>query len=148
MRLPVRTTLLQNAADSDVPRLLCDYQSERHCSKTAWQDYMAFCVCDYQSERHCSKTALKASNAVCSCDYQSERHCSKTRGLVRHYGRPCDYQSERHCSKTAQSCRSFAKRAITSQNDTAPKRLKCLSPLRVVRLPVRTTLLQNRRDAL
>jgi len=34
VRLPVRTALLQNTLDITGYPLRCDYQSERHCSKT------------------------------------------------------------------------------------------------------------------
>ena len=34
VRLPVRTALLQNVIDEAQLLLKCDYQSERHCSKT------------------------------------------------------------------------------------------------------------------
>ena len=34
MRLPVRTTLLQNGSLVGASDEVCDYQSERHCSKT------------------------------------------------------------------------------------------------------------------
>ena len=56
---------------------------------------------------------------------------------------PCDYQSERHCSKTGQQARTKARCAITSQNDTAPKHMRWHTMQGAVRLPVRTTLLQN-----
>ena len=56
MRLPVRTALLQNSISLLVDGSLCDYQSERHCSKTVGCDASWVSWCDYQSERHCSKT--------------------------------------------------------------------------------------------
>ena len=99
VRLPVRTALLQNRLYALVYSHGCDYQSERHCSKTGPQVLRLEVECDYQSERHCSKT--------------------RTRGPVREDR--CDYQSERHCSKTAEGGEKAGGRAITSQNGTAPK---------------------------
>ena len=102
--------------------------------------------CDYQSERHCSKTVIHVCTDWRLCDYQSERHCSKTYLLGLDDNPQCDYQSERHCSKTAGSVTKYAYGAITSQNDTAPKLKKRIRVVSPVRLPVRTTLLQNMRD--
>ena len=56
VRLPVRTALLQNISSSQAISSKCDYQSERHCSKTSPSAIRVRLVCDYQSERHCSKT--------------------------------------------------------------------------------------------
>ena len=77
----------------------------------------------------------------------------------------CDYQSERHCSKTLAGAKRMPVSAITSQNGTAPKHnvkfdLGALGAITsqngtapkpsvsqfscgIVRLPVRTALLQN-----
>ena len=55
----------------------------------------------------------------------------------------CDYQSERHCSKTSCVPPIRRSRAITSQNGTAPKRHQRKTQSDLVRLPVRTALLQN-----
>ena len=121
MRLPVRTTLLQNRR---------------------WRFQVAAPV------RLPVRTTLLQNTTLCidgstKCDYQSERHCSKTRPWNRRCARLCDYQSERHCSKTQGSSRSSNACAITSQNDTAPKQSMRLNGIDAVRLPVRTTLLQN-----
>ena len=59
VRLPVRTALLQNSQSDGVTRSLCDYQSERHCSKTPPLHSPPYEKCDYQSERHCSKTSFQ-----------------------------------------------------------------------------------------
>ena len=126
-------------------------------------------LCDYQSERHCSKTVTVRMILIQLCDYQSERHCSKTRAPITSGGVPCDYQSERHCSKTGVGCAEVHFGAITSQNGTAPKLLGLRHPRvggaitsqngtapkpagpprrpRSVRLPVRTALLQNKSPA-
>ena len=80
VRLPVRTTLLQNGSHKVERRGRCDYQSERHCSKTENVPGALSSRCDYQSERHCSKTAHGLLVRSSLCDYQSERHCSKTIG--------------------------------------------------------------------
>ena len=56
VRLPVRTALLQNRYTRVAQDMRCDYQSERHCSKTSLIDATKAVWCDYQSERHCSKT--------------------------------------------------------------------------------------------
>ena len=40
-------------------------------------------------------------------------------------GTPCDYQSERHCSKTHVIDIALFAGVITSQNDTAPKPVRC-----------------------
>ena len=58
VRLPVRTALLQNAPLRSPGWIGCDYQSERHCSKTADYQRNQLALCDYQSERHCSKTRI------------------------------------------------------------------------------------------
>ena len=100
VRLPVRTTLLQNKKKIAQEIGMCDYQSERHCSKTNDSTTSALDGCDYQSERHCSKTAGLPLVSPGWCDYQSERHCSKTGEWAKAEGMMCDYQSERHCSKT------------------------------------------------
>ena len=101
VRLPVRTALLQNLNHLNVDLFKCDYQSERHCSKTYPPRLRPPPWCDYQSERHCSKTTMSSTVHPWWCDYQSERHCSKTSMASRLVSMPCDYQSERHCSKTA-----------------------------------------------
>ena len=170
VRLPVRTALLQNYTwcrhattrcdyqserhcsktgrltfEYDIP---CDYQSERHCSKTPYAHSRPSHQCDYQSERHCSKTIVRVSSHFLQCDYQSERHCSKTQDPRRPAGGSCDYQSERHCSKTSMLSDEEWKGAITSQNGTAPKRSLRLPILVWVRLPVRTALLQNQARAI
>ena len=100
VRLPVRTALLQNPLSKARTATRCDYQSERHCSKTRGGRLCWLPMCDYQSERHCSKTAGPPPRCLSACDYQSERHCSKTDSLVGATRALCDYQSERHCSKT------------------------------------------------
>ena len=142
----------------------CDYQSERHCSKTQFDGCAGNALCDYQSERHCSKTiaqspfsnpgAITSQNDTApkppwACPvswsvrlpvrttllqnaYPLSLALAKVRLPVRttllqniaqaiaNLSR-CDYQSERHCSKTQYQQGRKAIRAITSQNDTAPK---------------------------
>ena len=100
VRLPVRTALLQNCSCRAYQVIWCDYQSERHCSKTTYPMLSRSARCDYQSERHCSKTIILIPPIRLTCDYQSERHCSKTTYLLLCKTPKCDYQSERHCSKT------------------------------------------------
>ena len=78
VRLPVRTALLQNTNARIAMATKCDYQSERHCSKTSFGASPRVKLCDYQSERHCSKTLKALRGPMMRCDYQSERHCSKT----------------------------------------------------------------------
>ena len=78
VRLPVRTALLQNIRMKSQYCMRCDYQSERHCSKTCELAPPQSTMCDYQSERHCSKTISESNALEVVCDYQSERHCSKT----------------------------------------------------------------------
>ena len=121
VRLPVRTTLLQNGRQGVYRCDGCDYQSERHCSKT-WEALPRTCrECDYQSERHCSKTSfVRQSPNLCAITSQNDTAPKQRRNFS--HGRA---------------------RAITSQNDTAPKRDGITDKLGVVRLPVRTTLLQN-----
>ena len=121
---------------------MCDYQSERHCSKTYRDSSGTKSRCDYQSERHCSKTwsVMLATNlgAITSQNGTAPktrllraiklrvRLPVRTALLQNHYpaaclAEKCDYQSERHCSKTHQSGRLTQLGAITSQNGTAPK---------------------------
>ncbi len=78
---------------------------------------------DYQSVRHCSKTGHRACPPASLLDYQSVRHCSKTEGIGAEWLPPLDYQSVRHCSKTSSSALFMTICWITSQFDTAPKRL-------------------------
>ena len=61
VRLPVRTALLQNSLLAWHLAMKCDYQSERHCSKTYMIGKTIAQMCDYQSERHCSKTSVASS---------------------------------------------------------------------------------------
>ena len=124
VRLPVRTTLLQNNPHATHPGMLCDYQSERHCSKTRRSKKRCMSWCDYQSERHCSKTDdFIPDVSICAITSQND---------------------------TAPKLSIFAlargSSAITSQNDTAPKQQVYRNPRDHVRLPVRTTLLQNYRE--
>ena len=144
VRLPVRTALLQNPPNHQTSRTKCDYQSERHCSKTDYTLAAAPTWCDYQSERHCSKTCINTIHRIDLCDYQSERHCSKTRVVYSDNCIWCDYQSERHCSKTGQ------RKDGQGSDVRLPVRTALLQNLarrRIlfggVRLPVRTALLQN-----
>ena len=66
---------------------------------------------------------LGASISLVSLDYQSDRHCAKT-STWRTCGRSrFDYQSDRHCAKTRGTTTPTSRRLITSQIDTAPKRL-------------------------
>ena len=76
-----------------------DYQSVRHCSKTADVRFLQDRLFDYQSVRHCSKTDPEVFRDSVAFDYQSVRHCSKTPAL------------------TVYSLAGL----ITSQFDTAPK---------------------------
>ena len=142
MRLPVRTALLQNRSPGAARMPWCDYQSERHCSKTSNRRELVTPWCDYQSERHCSKTLNVIHPTYISAITSQNGTAPKRSGAclgtcrVRLPVRTallqnpiprikdklrCDYQSERHCSKTAGSDRSDLRGAITSQNGTAPK---------------------------
>ena len=86
--------------------------------KRAQENYRKF---DYQSDRHCSKTAGIPRCAPRWFDYQSDRHCSKTESKGPSLNSLFDYQSDRHCSKTAVVLDYVRERLITSQIDTAPK---------------------------
>ena len=121
VRLPVRTALLQNA--DSLPQWLkeCDYQSERHCSKTSACPSRSESVCDYQSERHCSKTtaprwsmwssAITSQNGTAPKPFDTLRIAIRVRLPVR--------------TALLQNALSSISRGIR------------------VRLPVRTALLQN-----
>ena len=98
---------------------------------------------DYQSNRHCAKTALRFSRTLKMFDYQSNRHCAKTWRHAHHAvpslitsqidtvpKRPLQGGFERHCLITSQidtvPKHSFAPvlgeaSLITSQIDTVPK---------------------------
>ena len=103
-------------------------------------------VCDYQSERHCSKTAIGPVHDKDLCDYQSERHCSKTFPSV-DFHFTCAITSQNGTApKQDFASWYWQKSAITSQNGTAPKRLGAPRLSLDVRLPVRTALLQNYRE--
>ena len=125
-------------------RRLFDYQSDRHCSKTAntYMEQVTSLITsqidtapklevdrqhvpllfDYQSDRHCSKTRQVSCLQRRAFDYQSDRHCSKTRSRARGLRLKFDYQSDRHCSKTLDCAAVRCGGLITSQIDTAPKR--------------------------
>ena len=122
VRLPVRTTLLQNRGLERFNGYRCDYQSERHCSKTVRISTIARRMCDYQSERHCSKTACRNHRSVCR---------------VRLPVRTTLLQNRNSMVWRAVVVR-LPVRTTLLQNDN----LKLLITT-LVRLPVRTTLLQN-----
>ena len=82
VRLPVRTALLQNVHDSDVWTEQCDYQSERHCSKTELPDDLVMGECDYQSERHCSKTLRNQINELLCAITSQNGTAPKHRGVM------------------------------------------------------------------
>ena len=122
VRLPVRTAQPKTQIVWSWAMSWCDYQSERHCSKTNQIIIPWPRMCDYQSERHCSKTDVYSAEQRIKCDYQSERHCSKT-----------DYTPVAACMSAITSQNGTAPKlvwrklrlavsAITSQNGTAPKR--------------------------
>ena len=121
VRLPVRTALLQNSSTL----FPCQYQ------------------CDYQSERHCSKTITQAIHQIFMCDYQSERHCSKTCTTLTQGNMRAITSQNGTAPKLFSAHLVTRQRAITSQNGTAPKRDWCPCGPGYVRLPVRTALLQN-----
>ena len=76
---------------------------------------------DYQSDRHCAKTAVGGFTPEPPFDYQSDRHCAKTMGFSRQRRQRFDYQSDRHCAKTLTYIAAVSGSLITSQIDTAPK---------------------------
>ena len=97
--LPVRTTLLQNTSHVHTYESMLDYQSERHCSKTAVVEYACKTELDYQSERHCSKTV---------------------RTLCEKPSRWITSQNDT-APKLTEIDQAEGSSWITSQNDTAPK---------------------------
>ena len=80
---------------------------------------------------------------VLRCDYQSERHCSKTRGAEGRLAPGAITSQNDTAPKRPKLCIDGCRCAITSQNDTAPKLSVSKGKGEQVRLPVRTTLLQN-----
>ena len=121
MRLPVRTALLQNLALLVTGAMQCDYQSERHCSKTCYVvSYIGICAITSQNG-----TAPKLGSA----------RVAPTSGAI---------TSQNGTAPKLPIMAAFrASRAITSQNGTAPKLDRCWCRCWLVRLPVRTALLQN-----
>ena len=142
VRLPVRTTLLQNIRMS-VSRLnMCDYQSERRCSKTipAYEP-LDTCAITSQNDAAPKRARLPVRRVPSAITSQNDAapklEVSEVLGNVvrlpvrttllqnsERYEYPpnlCDYQSERRCSKTVSASSFAATSAITSQNDAAPK---------------------------
>ena len=128
--------------------LRCDYQSERHCSKTpiAAQATPQGAITSQNGTapklstlgdlpgvvRLPVRTALLQNLVAFSPEGYVVRLPVRTallqnRSAGSQTNLKCDYQSERHCSKTGVSARGRLCRAITSQNGTAPKRLSCLT---------------------
>ena len=99
VRLPVRTALLQN---SGLLRLLSD-------------------VCDYQSERHCSKTTDACRRTLTSA-ITSQNGTAPKQGL--HFSPPLDSaitSQNGTAPKRSLDNDECGRSAITSQNGTAPK---------------------------
>ena len=122
VRLPVRTALLQNSVSVCVPVIECDYQSERHCSKT-FVGLFHKMMCAITSQNGTAPKRRMISYALGMCAITSQNGTAP---------------------KLARRLFWITRRAITSQNGTAPKHWLKLPDWSYVRLPVRTALLQNR----
>ena len=143
VRLPVRTALLQNFQRFTARAGRCDYQSERHCSKTvvmAGDEHL--CAITSQNGTapkqpiripNNNLSAITSQNgtapkpsptaswstagAITSQNGTAPKHIdNRSQHVIK-----CDYQSERHCSKTTLCSIPRYPGAITSQNGTAPK---------------------------
>mgnify|MGYP000977752750 CR=1 FL=1 len=129
VRLPVRTALLQNASVRKAKLATVRLPVRTALLQNGYSDNGRISRCDYQSERHCSKTLQRPQEAQRQCDYQSERHCSKTAGLIV----PRFIRAITSQNGTAPKLRVFAGvthvSAITSQNGTAPKPLEQIPSL-------------------
>ena len=121
VRLPVRTALLQNKPPRCKPRIRCDYQSERHCSKTyRFEVSVLFSAITSQNgtaPKQVSRPRVELTVRLPVRTALLQNSATRPRGkaLVRLPVRTallqniavrgnapltCDYQSERHCSKT------------------------------------------------
>ena len=76
---------------------------------------------DYQSDRHCSKTALVALVPRPAFDYQSDRHCSKTRPTRCSSSWGLITSQIDTAPKLTDVLDAVVGGLITSQIDTAPK---------------------------
>ena len=163
--LPVRTTLLQNQRWIRYHTRVLDYQSERHCSKTAVAGHLPGQALDYQSERHCSKTSgcvpCRAGRWITSQNDTAPKPMAVTKsprmGWITSQNDTAPKRMWRSASsssswitsqndtapKPSRLFKSHRERWITSQNDTAPKLISLSKVEALVGLPVRTTLLQN-----
>ena len=99
MRLPVRTTLLQNSAALMAARI---------CVRLPVRTTLL-------------QNTIRASDNYPKCDYQSERHCSKTNCLQKAAQNGAITSQNDTAPKHMTSLRKTQLSAITSQNDTAPK---------------------------
>ena len=144
VRLPVRTALLQNMTCIIVSSLRCDYQSERHCSKTLSLVTGSLRKCDYQSERHCSKTRVK--------DYDTEIGAiTSQNGTAPKRPRQSTRETEVRLPVRTALLQNWGPEDVYAWIVRLPVRTALLQnwipnpPINsVVRLPVRTALLQNR----
>ena len=143
VRLPVRTALLQNENPLKAFDTSCDYQSERHCSKTRGCEMITSDECDYQSERHCSKTRPRTYSEPRRAITSQNGTAPKQSARVVEMGRGAITSQNGTAPKHRMRVLGPLISAITSQNGTAPKLNTEMEYRGVVRLPVRTALLQN-----
>ena len=126
MRLPVRTTLLQNVSSCQVVVL-----PVRLPVRTTLLQNIHSCIAVPSTVRLPVRTTLLQNDRAGSTASHGVRLPVRTT-LLQNYSSIalfkswCDYQPERHCSKTAMGVSSVMVGAITSQNDTAPKRVPTL----------------------
>ena len=144
---------------------MCDYQSERHCSKTsacgALTNMGAITSQNGTAPKQAVLESLKGYRAITSQNGTAPKLCFG--GLVGMGGAITSQNGTAPKQAVLESLKGY--RAITSQNGTAPKLIHCLAfghpgaitsqngtapklthcvgSLRSVRLPVRTALLQN-----
>ena len=165
VRLPVRTALLQNFLCKTPNKKQCDYQSERHCSKTLEiRDDRFNCAITSQNgtapkpkssrgeAHHRAITSQNGTAPKLRCGSTSASSCAitsqngtapKQKGRRGLRGMGAITSQNGTAPKRYTAWQSPRRRAITSQNGTAPKLRRRELGGHAVRLPVRTALLQN-----
>ena len=143
VRLPVRTALLQNGGDSATKYVYVRLPVRTALLQNAVYLQVDVEQCDYQSERHCSKTSPPPSRgwrrAITSQNGTAPKRLSRAPA-----GPPRAITSQNGTApKLTRIWRQHNHSAITSQNGTAPKHSRQRERAFGVRLPVRTALLQN-----
>ena len=121
VRLPVRTTLLQNAKEFRAHHVPCDYQSERHCSKTLCLPRKgAQCAITSQND-----TAPKPISSIGNLfpSAITSQNDTAPKPIIGNQFLFLGAITSQNDTAPKQMCRTAGvlKGAITSQNDTAPK---------------------------